>query len=100
MGQKPIFHNTADILETYINDILKGNDLDSKLCSKKLEFTFGKKIHQMIDGFIRFAEQNDVELHDIKATLVHDLSGGLNHDKMMLPRVSEYGKYSLNEHWS
>lgn len=99
MGQKPYAHNTADILETYINDILKSHELDAKFCAYKLEFTFGKKIHKMIDGFIRFAEQNEIDAHQIKATLCHDLGGGLNHDKLMMPRVSEYGKHSLNSHW-
>lgn len=88
--------NTTEILITYIGDVLKRNDLNARFCAYNLEFTFGEEIHKAIDGFINFAKENDFDSHQISATLCHDLGGGLNHDKLMMPRVSEYGVYSIN----
>ena len=85
---------TAQHLSAYIPDVLESYELDPAYCAYSLEFTFGKDIHKKIDGFIRFAKDYGLEDHDIKATLCHDISGGLNNDKMMLPRVSEYGDYT------
>jgi hypothetical protein len=88
--------NTTEILKTYLSDVLESYQLNARTCAYKLEFTFGEQIHKAIDGFIQFAKENDFDSHDIKATLCHDLGGGLNHDKLMMPRVSEYGVYSIN----
>jgi hypothetical protein len=84
---------TTKHLSVRIPEILEGYGLDPVYCSYMLERTFGEKIHKQIDGFIKFAEDNDLSIHDIKATLCHDLNGGLNKDDMMLPRVTEYADY-------
>jgi hypothetical protein len=83
---------TATHLSKFIGDILKSNKLDAKYCAYMLEFVFGKKIHKQVDGFITFAEnpKNKVEDYEIAATLVHDLSGALQREEFMIPRVSEY----------
>ena len=86
--------NTAKHLSNYIGDILEQNELDAKFCAYMLEFVFGEKIHKNIDGFINFAKDENIEQHQIKVALAHDLGGALNRDKLMLPRVSEYGTYS------
>jgi hypothetical protein len=88
---------TANHLTNYIPDVLEAYKLDAMYCAHSLEFTFGEKIHKQIDGFIRFAKDQGLEEHDIKATLCHDIGGGLNNDKMMLPRVSDYGSYTGDE---
>jgi hypothetical protein len=86
--------NTAKILKKFIGDILNDNDLDSILCANMLEITFGEEIHKQIDGFIIFCEQEGVDDFEIKHTLLHDLGGALNNDKLMLPRVTMYADYS------
>jgi hypothetical protein len=92
-GMKANAETTAVHLEKYIGTILKENNLVAKFCAYVMEATFGSKIHDQVHGFITFAQdpENGLTEHDIQATLCHDLSGGLNRDKMMLPRVSEYG---------
>ena len=91
---------TSEILTKYINDILEVNKIHSGYASYMLEFIFGEEIHTNILGFINFMESEKnksnptTTKHDIRTTLVHDLAGALKGDKLMLPRVSEYGKYA------
>ena len=81
-------------LEEYIGDILKEKNLDTIKCISMLSVVFGKKVLRDIDGFVVFAKENNLSAHDIRCGLVHDLGGAMRMDKLMLPRVSEYGKYS------
>jgi hypothetical protein len=85
---------TAIHLSTFIGDILKRNSLDAKFCAYCMESVFGNEIHKMIDGFINFSKDNNLDMDDIKSTLCHDLGGALSQDKFMLPRVSDYAQYS------
>ncbi len=91
---------TSNILTKYINDILELHKLHSGYASYMLEFIFGEEIHTNISGFINFMESKEnndnpsTTKHNIRTTLIHDLAGALNGDKLMLPRVSEYGKYA------
>ena len=90
---------TAKWLENYIGDIMKERGLVPKFASYCMENQFGEKIHAQVDGFCKYAQglneyDDTIEDMDIQVTLCHDLGGALNQDKMMLPRVSEYGKYS------
>ena len=85
---------TAEHLNNHIKDVLDDYNLDAKFCAYSLEFTFGKEIHRQIDGFIRFAEIEGFDKFQIASALCHDLGGGIRNDRMMLPRVSDYGQYS------
>jgi len=84
--------NTASILEEYIGSILEDNGFSPQYCAFQMEMTFGKDIHQKVDGFIRFAKQHPdkIDLDGIMTTLVHDVAGALKGDRLMLPRVSGY----------
>lgn len=87
---------TATHLLEYIPQQLADNGLNAKFVAYAMENTFGDTIHKNIDGFIAFAldEDNRLDIHDIRATLCHDVGGGVNQDTMMLPRVSDYGQFS------
>tara|TARA_Y100001972_G_C7663179_1_gene334744 strand:- start:4409 stop:4717 length:309 start_codon:yes stop_codon:yes gene_type:complete len=93
---------TSKILDKYLGDILKKNDLDSKYVSFLMEYIFKEDIHNKIAGFINFMndeikmnpDQKNITLLDIKTTLIHDVMGACNHDKKMIPRVDAYGKYA------
>jgi hypothetical protein len=87
---------TEQHYDKYIGDILLLSDNCATNCARKMEKVFGEEIHTKIDGFIEFAKSNDIDDHDIKATLLHDLSGGLCGDKWMIPRVDAYGDFSNN----
>ena len=88
------FHIVRDHLETNIGDELKKCNATSNKCVVMLEYTFGAKVFDQIDGFIKYAKEHNFSDFQIKTTLLHDVGGALNRDKLMLPRVSEYGKYS------
>lgn len=87
---------TAEYLVEYLGEVLVSNEIDPLFASYAMEHTFGEGIHKAIDGFIKFASEpdNDIDADGIRFTLAHDMVGGLNQDKLMMPRVSEYGKYS------
>ena len=90
---------TVNILDKYVSHILKEYDLKAVFVAMDMETTFGKEIHKQIDGFIQYALGNNefehrLSTHEIKTTLIHDLVGGIKKDKLMLPRVSGYDKYS------
>lgn len=87
---------TATHLLEYIPQQLADNGLDAKYVAYMMERTFGKEVHTNIDGFINFAKDdaNGLTTDDIVGTLCHDVSGGVNRDTMMLPRVSDYGQFS------
>jgi len=87
--------NTANILKQYLADELKKWDVIPEYASYLLEFVFGSKIHEQMDGFIQFAKDDKtIDEMDIKITLAHDLGGALRNDKLMIPRVSGYAKYT------
>ena len=85
---------TKQHLENYLGDELKRCNQDIFLSVCMLEHTFGYNIFRQIDGFINFAKENNLSEFQIKTTLLHDVGGALNSDTLMLPRVSDYGKYS------
>lgn len=87
--------NTANILKQYLADELKKWDAIPEFASYLLEYVFGSKIHEQMDGFIQFAkEDKSIDEMDIKITLAHDVGGALRGDKLMIPRVSGYAEYS------
>ena len=87
--------NTTTILTQYLGKELRSNELDAEYVSFLLEYVFGEGIHANIDGFIEFAKtDDDIFEGNIKGTLAHDVRGALSNDKLMIPRVSEYGKFS------
>lgn len=86
--------STSIILEKYIDEVLKNNELDSKYVAYNLEFTFGQLIHRDIYGFVNYMVSENENPEDIAITLVHDVTGALNHDTLMIPRVSSYGEYA------
>ena len=45
-------------------------------------------------GYIKYAEKNNLDKLDIRATLMHDIGGLMKRDKHFLPRVSSYDKYA------
>ncbi len=63
-------------------------DLDSG--SNTNTFTFGGTIHGQIERFVKFCKENDIDRHDIRATLIHDINGALHNDYDMIPRVSTF----------
>lgn len=81
---------TAKHLSENIGAALSFRKLDPLYCAYALEFTFGEEIHNQINGFIKFCKENNTHSTKIESTLCHDLGGALNHDKLMLPRVSCY----------
>ena len=85
---------TSKTLITYLGDTLKESAIDPFSSSIKLEEVFGKEIHLQIDGYINFAKENDIGVTNIRKTLAHDLMGAFGNDTMMLPRVSEYKKFT------
>lgn len=90
---------TTEHLKKYIGEILDDSNVDAKFAAYCLEKTFGEDIHKKIDGFISYVLEfpnrfnNEVDMA-IATTLCHDVSGGINHDKLMMPRVSDYAEYS------
>ena len=87
--------NTANILKQYLTDELKIWGVIPEYTSYLLEYVFGNEIHNQMDGFIQFAKDDkSIDEMDIKITLAHDVGGALRNDKLMLPRVSGYAKYS------
>ena len=88
---------TAKTLKIYLGDILDEKDINPINASRHLESVFGKDIHYQINGLIQFANDKKyggIDKNDIKITLAHDLGGALREDKLMLPRVTGYEKYS------
>jgi len=81
-------------LEEYLGDILKEKNLDPIKCVSILSVVFGKKVLRDIDGFIVFAKNHNLDRTDIRSCLAHDLGGAMRMDKLMLPKVSDYGQYS------
>ena len=90
---------TATTLEKYLGRVLKDRKLCAGECAYFMEETFGEEIHDMIAGFVRFANciTTDLEPNDIRICLAHDLGGALNRDKFMLPRCSQYAQYTMLE---
>ena len=90
---------TATTLDKYMGRVLKDRKLCAGECAYLMEETFGEEIHDMIAGFIKFANclTTDLEPNDIRICLAHDLGGALNRDTMMLPRCSQYAKYTMLE---
>lgn len=82
--------DTAGILEHYLSDI---SGVDWTFSAYAMEKTFGADIHKDVAGFMRYGLDNDLPKHNIQMNLAHDMMGGLNRDKLMLPRVTGYGKY-------
>tara|TARA_R110000744_G_scaffold2360_1_gene9628 strand:- start:107 stop:466 length:360 start_codon:yes stop_codon:yes gene_type:complete len=92
----------AKYLKVYMKDMLEVRELDSEECAYQLKLVFGKQVFKDIDGFIEFSlreigGERQVSDSDIQYTLAHDLGGALRYDSLMLPRVSDYGKYSKNK---
>jgi len=86
---------TEEHINTYLQMELMTHGLLSKYVSYMLEFNFGEDIHKQIDGFIHFAKSDsNIDEMAIKNTLMHDIGGAMRNDKLMLPRVSAYGKFS------
>tara|TARA_R110001592_G_scaffold192794_2_gene439662 strand:+ start:66 stop:353 length:288 start_codon:yes stop_codon:yes gene_type:complete len=88
------YQTTTEILKKYVDIILEKNQLDAKFVSYKLEHVFGKEIHKKIYGFVNFMITEKENIEDIRITLIHDIAGALNNDKLMLPRVDDYAKYA------
>tara|TARA_R100000988_G_C3833748_1_gene87435 strand:+ start:121 stop:429 length:309 start_codon:yes stop_codon:yes gene_type:complete len=94
--------STSEHLNNHIHDQLTKNGLDALYLAYKMEFTFGEDIHSKVAGFVKFMNQEikdnpkskDTFIHAIKATLLHDVGGALNNDKLMIPRVDAYGEYA------
>ena len=84
-------------LEQWISEELKENEISMDDALRALHRTFGEDIYYQIDGFIQFIETNPdmVSDEEIKVTLLHDITGAMREDKLMLPRVSDYGEYSI-----
>ena len=92
----------AKYLRVYMKDMLEVRELDPHACAYQLQLVFGEKILRDIDGFIEFSlreigGERQVSDSDIQVTLAHDLGGALRYDTKMLPRVSDYGQYSINK---
>jgi hypothetical protein len=95
---------TTELLNKYLGEQLKAHSIDPKFGAYAMENTFGEKIHAQVEGFCKFAEESGffilpLRLNNdgkkevknlIKIILSHDLVGGLNNDKLMLPRVDGY----------
>ena len=90
---------TANTLEKYMGRVLIDKKLCAGECAYLMEETFGEEIHDMIAGFMIFANciTTDLEPNDIRICLAHDLGGALNRDKFMLPRCSQYAQYTMLE---
>jgi hypothetical protein len=43
-------------------------------------------------GFMKFAEQNELDAHAVKSTFAHDIGG--RNDELMLPRSHGYKQYA------
>lgn len=88
---------TREHLEQWIGEEIKANDIKMEDILFALFATFGEEIHEQIDGFIQYAESypDIISEEQIKHTLLHDVGGALRNDKLMLPRVSDYGEYSI-----
>jgi hypothetical protein len=87
-------NTTTEILEKYLFEVMRESKLDAKYVAYNLEFTFGDKIHKDIYGFINFMESENENPEEIVIALVHDITGAMTHDTLMIPRVSEYGKHA------
>ena len=87
---------TTELLNKYLGEQLKSYSIDPKFGAYAMENTFGEKIHAQVEGLCKFAEEGgfnggkDNAKSIIIVTLSHDLGGGLNNDKLMLPRVDGY----------
>lgn len=90
---------TAKWLVKYLSTQLTQHKLDADYCAYSMEHTFGEGIHAMVDGFCRQAESGKLDIDEtskddrinfIGITLAHDMCGGLQNDKLMLPRVTGY----------
>ena len=57
-----------------------------------MEETHGESSIIAMSGFLNYARTHALDVHDIKATLVHDFNG--RKDKFMLPRTSEYARFA------
>lgn len=79
---------TSKHLSEYLGDLLKEKEIDSMYAAYSMEYTFGVKIHNDVDKYIKESKDNNTERSTIRLTLVHDMVGGINNDKRMLPRVS------------
>ena len=87
--------NTAKILEKYLGEELKSVPVLPSFASYLMEYVFGENIHLQVDGFVNFCEKDDtITFDEIKVELSHDVGGALKQDKLMLPRVSHYEKYT------
>lgn len=92
----------AKYIRVYLKDQLEVRELNSDDCAYQLKLVFGEQIFKDIDGFIEFSlreigGERQVSDSDIQITLAHDLGGALRHDELMMPRVSDYGQYSINK---
>jgi len=81
---------TKEILDQYVSDILEKKFYSSSYVSYKLQLAFGATIHGQIERFVKFCKENDIDRHDIRATLIHDINGALHNDYDMIPRVSTF----------
>ena len=81
---------TKEFLIKWIGNTLCENNIPPYYASAKLEEVFGIKIHTHISNFIEFAKDNNLDDIDISTTLAHDVSGALNNDKLIIPRVGGY----------
>lgn len=97
---------TAKHIKFHLGDILKDQAkvqgvkaIEPLQLVDKLEQIFGKNIHDCIDGFINYAEKNPMKISPgaLVATLVHDINGALQEDKLLLPRTTAYEKYASVE---
>ena len=97
---------TAKHIKFHLGDILKDQAniqgveaIEPLQLADKLEQIFGKKIHDCIDGFLNYADKNPKKISTgmLVATLVHDINGALQDDKLMLPRTTAYEKYASVE---
>ena len=83
-------NKTKKILDQYVSDILEKKHYSSNFVSYKLHVAFGGTIHGQIERFVKFCKENDIDRHDIRATLIHYINGALHNDYDMIPRVSTF----------
>jgi len=92
----------AKYIRVYLKDQLEVRELDAYDCAYQLQLVFGQEVLKDIDGFVEFSlriigGERQVSDSDIQYTLAHDLGGALRYDELMMPRVSDYGQYSINK---
>jgi hypothetical protein len=89
-------NKTVEIKNKYVGRITRSPHTATAL-SGMLVDAFGDEIHEDIEGYIKFCEDNKTLKADIEFNLIHDLWGAINEDTRMMPRVTGYRKF-LNNH--